>query len=240
MADRYFVEKPIEGQQAQLLGAEAHHLAHVMRAKPGTEITLFDGSGDEFLARVERVGRSDVGLTVLSRSAIDREAPLAVTLGVALPKGDRRRWLVEKAVELGVARLVPLETARGNDRDGALARLRQTVIEASKQCGRNRLLEISAPLSLAEFVEGAPADGWRLFAHSSPHAARRPLGDLLPAPQPPCVSIAIGPEGGFTPQEFELAVARGWQSVGLGPRVLRIETAALAIVAAVVAHLERD
>ena len=110
MADRYFVESPIAGDQARLCGAESHHLAHVMRAKPLDEVVLFDGSGAEFLARVERVGRSEIELAVLSRAAVNREARTPLTLAVALPKGDRQRWLVEKAVELGVARLVPLVT----------------------------------------------------------------------------------------------------------------------------------
>jgi 16S rRNA (uracil1498-N3)-methyltransferase len=240
MADRYFVEQAVEGQQARLLGAEAHHLAHVMRAKPGAEVTLFDGSGDEFLARVERVGRSEIELCVLARHAIDREPSIALTLGVAMPKGDRRRWLVEKTVELGVARLVPLETARGNEREGAPARLRQAVIEASKQCGRNRLMEIAASMPLADFLASAPAGSLRLFAHANERLARHPLGQIVSAQaNPPVVFLAVGPEGGFTQDELDLALARGWQAVGLGPRVLRVETAALALVAAVLTHFER-
>src|SRR5436190_19699722 len=106
MADRYFVETPIEGSQARLVGTEAHHLIHVMRGKLGDQITLFDGTGAEFQCRVTQVGRSEVDLSVNSRHEIDRESPLPLTLAVALPKGDRRRWLVDKAVELGVARLI--------------------------------------------------------------------------------------------------------------------------------------
>jgi 16S rRNA (uracil1498-N3)-methyltransferase len=240
MADRYFVEHAIEGQQARLLGAEAHHLAHVMRAKPGAEVTLFDGSGDEFLARVERVGRADIELCVLSRHAVDREPSVAMTLGVAMPKGDRRRWLVEKAVELGVARLVPLETARGKERESAPARLRQAAIEASKQCGRNRLMEIAASMPLADYVASAPAGGLRLFAHSSQHEARQRFDEVVQAQAMPSdIFLAVGPEGGFTPDELELALARRWRAVSLGPRVLRVETAALAMVAAVITRLER-
>lgn len=112
MADRYFVETSITGEQATLAAAEAHHLAHVMRAKPGTEVTPFDGSGAEFAARVERVGRSEIELSVLERWKVDREVAIPLTLAAALPKGDRTRWLIEKAVELGVTRFVPLETER--------------------------------------------------------------------------------------------------------------------------------
>src|SRR5579885_1803665 len=108
MADRYFVAEPITGNSARLADEEAHHLAHVMRAKPGQEVVLFDGGGAEWRARVARVGRSEIELELLTRHEVDRELSCELTLGVALPKGDRQKWLVEKAVELGVRRLVPL------------------------------------------------------------------------------------------------------------------------------------
>src|SRR5262245_48965007 len=125
MADRYFVDSPIEGPFAQLAGSEAHHLAHVMRAKRGDPITLFDGSGAEFSARIEHIDRNHIELAIISRQLVDRELGFPLLLGVALPKGDRQRWLVEKATELGVARLVPLATERSNDRPSpaVLARL---------------------------------------------------------------------------------------------------------------------
>ena len=232
MADRYFVETPIAGPRALLVGDEAHHLLHVMRAKPGQQVTVFDGSGAEFAARVERLGRSEIELAVGDRIGVDRESPLKLMLAVALPKGDRQRWLVEKAVELGVARLVPLETSRGVAQpvEKALGRLRRTVIEASKQCGRNRLMEIGEPQTWLAFAgAAAPADCLRVFADPSGEAKlsdvlrnRLELGD---------VQAAIGPEGGWTEAELGLARAHGWQIVGLGPRILRVETAALAIAA---------
>src|SRR4030095_7741023 len=130
MADRYFVEPPITGDHAQLVGPEAHHLAHVMRAQSGHRVTLFDGSGSEFAARVKKVGRSAVELTIESRKQVDRELSVRVTIAVALPKGERQRWLVEKLTELGVFRLVPLITDRAVAQPGesALARLRRGVI----------------------------------------------------------------------------------------------------------------
>lgn len=234
MADRYIVETPIVGTRALLVGDEAHHLLHVMRAKPGQQVTVFDRSGAEFAARVERLGRSEVELAVGERIEVDREAPLKLTLAVALPKGDRQRWLVEKAVELGVARLIPLETSRGVAQpvEKALARLRRTVIEASKQCGRNRLMEIGEPQTWPALAAAvAPAGCLRVLADPSGEAK---LSDVL------CnrlelggVQAAIGPEGGWTEAELGLARAHGWQIVGLGPRILRVETAALAIAAMV-------
>ena len=101
MADRYFVQTPITGEQVSLTGAEAHHLINVMRARQGAKVILFDGSGLEFLARVEQLGRNDVELTVLGREEVDRELPFVLTLGVALPKGDRQKWLCGKGGRIG-------------------------------------------------------------------------------------------------------------------------------------------
>ncbi len=236
MSDRYFVETPIDGSQARLVGTEAHHLIHVMRGKVGDQITLFDGLGAEFSCRVDQVGRSEVGLNVLARHEVNREPALPLTLAVALPKGDRRRWLVEKAVELGVARLVPLETERSNDREtgAASVRLRQTVIEASKQCGRNRLMEIADSQRLLDFVSEPTADEARLVAHPGGAKCHDVLASILQRGSAlQAVSLIIGPEGGLAPAELAAARSNGWRIVDLGNRILRVETAALALASAV-------
>ena len=141
-----------------------------MRARQGAKVILFDGSGCEFPARVERLGRNGVDLSVLRREDVDRELPFGLTLGVALPKGERQKWLVEKAVELGVGRVAPLKTQRAVAQpvQQALDRLRRTVIEASKQCGRNLLMEIGEPLALSDYIDATRDQPRRLFAH--PHA----------------------------------------------------------------------
>src|SRR5690606_38530053 len=113
MSERFFVETPIAAETAQLTGPEVQHLAKVMRAKVGDEVTLFDGSGAEFRAQIERLGRSEAELRILERREVDRELPRELTLAVALPKGDRQQFLVEKLTELGATRLVPLVTRRG-------------------------------------------------------------------------------------------------------------------------------
>jgi 16S rRNA (uracil1498-N3)-methyltransferase len=240
MPDRYFCEPPIEGNQARLAGPEAHHLIHVMRAAPGTRVVLFDGSGAEFEADVRRVGRAEVELEVLSHAEVDRELDVEVTLGVALPKGDRQRWLVEKAVELGVGRIVPLATARSVSQPGprAIARLRRTVIEASKQCGRNKLMEIAAPQPWADWIVSSPDARLRLVAHPCrdepadvPDRLKRDSVEQDEGACPGPVLLAVGPEGGFTREEIDTATAAGWQLIDLGPRILRVETAAMVLVA---------
>lgn len=276
MADRYFSETPISVGSVTLDGPEAHHLIHVMRAARGTRVVLFDGSGAEFPAMVERVDRSTILLNALSREVIDRELPFDLILGVALPKGDRQKWLVEKAVELGVTRVIPLRTERGVAQpvEQALTRLRRSVIEASKQCGRNCLMEITEPAALDDFLENATKATCRLLAHPKGFHTNPDLQKLLsclnetaqpsdaspspgtesnpasagmetceskeskkepqPLPTEPVrkqVWLAVGPEGGFSPVEVPLAIAAGWHTIDLGARILRVETAALALAA---------
>jgi 16S rRNA (uracil1498-N3)-methyltransferase len=236
MADRYFVASPIQGDRATLAGTEAHHLSRVMRAKVGDEVLLFDGSGREFAARVERIDRNAVELSVGPARTIDREAKVRVTLGVALPKGDRQRWLVEKSVELGLARIVPLTTARGvaQPTASALERLERAVIEATKQCGRNRLLEITPSRTWREYLGEAPTTACRLVAHPSQGEA---AGIFREAVAPGLFAdgaelyFAVGPEGGLTDGEISESLAQGWRMVELGPRILRVETAVLAMAA---------
>jgi 16S rRNA (uracil1498-N3)-methyltransferase len=212
-----------------------------MRAKPGAEVTLFDGTGLEYLASIERIGRGEVRLAVLSREAIDRELPYRLVLAVSLPKADRQRWLVEKAVELGVANLVPLKTARSVAQpvEQVRARFQRYVVEASKQCGRNRLMEIADPADWPAFVAATRDVPLRLLAHPGAPAIR------LAGWQPPTggnpegsACLAVGPEGGWTTEEVATAVAAGWQCVGLGARILRIETAAVYLVARIAAEIE--
>ena len=229
MSQRFFVETPIQGERAILTGDEARHLASVMRAAVGDEAVLFDGSGDEFLARIERIGKRDVELAILERRAPPRELPRSLTLAVALPKGERQKWLVEKATELGVARLIPLVTQRGVAQpvESALERLRRGVIEAAKQCGRNRLMEIAPPQSIGDYLSAASPTDVRLLADPT----GQPLRSIDLARTNNAIHFAIGPEGGFAPDELAVAHSAGWQLVSLGPRILRVETAAVALAA---------
>jgi 16S rRNA (uracil1498-N3)-methyltransferase len=242
MADRYYSAHPVSGDRITLAGPEAHHLAHVARARPGDEVLVFDGLGGEFAARVERVGRGEVELAIVGRREVDREIPLELSVAAALPKGDRQRWLVEKAVELGVTRLVPLVTTRGVAQpvEKAIDRLRRTVIEASKQCGRTRLLEIAEPERWDEFcARPASSRCHRAVAHPAGGEPARSLFELLAPPRRiDSLVLAVGPEGGFTAEELAQATAAGWSLLSLGPRVLRVETAVGYLAALVAAASE--
>lgn len=227
MSERFFLAVPPAGGRAVLEGDEARHCSRVLRAKVGDAVRVFDGRGGEWQARIAAIARDAVALEI--GEPLPSVAPPAVrlTLAVALPKGERQKWLVEKLTELGTDRLVPLTTARGvaEATDSARTRLERGVIEACKQCGRNVLMEITTPTTLAELATRHPT-ATLLIAH--PGAA--PLRDqaiAMPGEVIQEIVAAVGPEGGFAPEELDLARAAGFRPVSLGPHVLRIETAAI-------------
>lgn len=240
MADRYFSTATIRGEHVTLADDEARHLAKVMRAKPGDAVLVFDGSGAEFACEVTNVGRHEVQLRVRERRDVNREARRRVTLAVSLPKGDRQKTLVEKLTELGAACLQPLRTERSvaQPEEKALSRLKRAVIEASKQCGRNVLMDIAPAAPWVEFAAAAP-QAVKLLAHpgaehSLAAALRARAVDQAATQAEPEFLIAIGPEGGFTDEEVALAQQHGWTMVTLGRSILRVETAAMAAAAAVI------
>ncbi len=231
MADRYFCSQPIISNHATLDGPEARHVARVMRASIGDTLVLFDGTGSEFVAEIDSLGRDTVELSIVSRETPNRELPFELSLAVALPKGDRQKWLVEKGTELGVTRLVPVKTERSVvvPSSKTVDRLSRTVIEASKQCGRTRLMEIGTPVTWNEISSQVDPAATRLVAH--PGGKR--LGEIFPEgiESGRSIWVGIGPEGGFSDGEVDAACDKGWQKVNLGARILRIETAALAVAA---------
>ena len=213
-------------------GDEARHLLRVMRARVGDEVSLFDGHGLSWQARVVSLGRSQVELETDEPQRAPPHTGPAVTLAVALPKGERQKWLVEKLTELGVARLLPVVTERGvaEATPSAIERLRRGVIEACKQCGRDRLMEIGQPISVADILADRSAGTVGLIAA----AGGGPL-EAVAWPTAQAIVGLVGPEGGFTADELARAEAVGWPRVALGPHVLRVETAAIALAARVAA-----
>jgi 16S rRNA (uracil1498-N3)-methyltransferase len=234
MSDRFYTPDPLLAGEYILTGPEAHHLATVRRFGPGARVTLFNGDGYDYPAEVVATDRKRTVLNVSSPVAVDRELTFRVEVAVALPKGDRGDFLVEKLTELGVSRLIPLGTARTvvQPKDSRLEKLRHAVIEASKQCGRNRLMTVAPLTRWAEFIRSAELPPLRVLLHPpEPGAEVRQLTDLSADAVRGGVVFAVGPEGGFTPQEVAAAAEAGWLRVGLGPRVLRVETAAIAAAA---------
>jgi 16S rRNA (uracil1498-N3)-methyltransferase len=224
MSDRFYTPQPLAVGDFTLDGPEAHHMTGVRRFAPGDAVTLFNGDGHEYPAVVESGGRKSVTLTVTAAVEADREATVRVTVAAALPKGDRADFLVEKLTELGVARFVPLVTTRSIvvPKLSTVEKMSRLVIEASKQCGRNRLMEVAPPTSWRDYL--ASATGRRYLLHTADGTT--PTHDDATE-----LSFAVGPEGGFTPEEVAAAVAAGFVAVSFGPRVLRVETAAVVAAA---------
>ncbi len=231
MTRRYYVpELPAEAGAFPLPPEEAKHAAAVMRVRAGDAVDVFDGRDREGEARVIEASKREVVCQLEAVRTVSREAATRVTAWVALPKGDRTRLLVEKLTELGVDRLVPLHCHHSQGKLSASARqkLQRYVIEACKQSGRNRLMEVATPQTSNEAFDRSaqsPAGASRWFADpqaltATPSAA---------AGQP--VHFAVGPEGGFSEAEQQAAAAAGWRGFGLGPRILRVETAAISVAA---------
>lgn len=217
----------------ELEGEEAHHALHVLRLRAGAEVELFDGQGGAGRFAVESAGKATLSLRLLRRVDDARDALAPVTLAFAPPRPKRSLALVEKATELGITRFVPLVTrrTRAGIPDRGLDKLRRRALEASKQCGRNRLPTFSTTLTLDQLVaRELPGQGLALLPDTRD---ARPLREALRARATPVGSIlfAVGPEGGFEDDERALLRASGFEPVILGRTILRVETAALAILA---------
>jgi 16S rRNA (uracil1498-N3)-methyltransferase len=227
VADRFFTTEPLGPGEYSLTGPEAHHLATVRRYAPGDRVVLFNGDGNEYPCEIVSAAKRSVALMVGEPVAVDREVPAPLIVASALPKGDRSDFLVEKLTELGATRFVPLVTARAvvQPKSSVVEKFERAVIEASKQCGRNRLMAITPPQKWSEFCSRTDLPARRLVLHTGPELPRV-------APSAGGVVVAVGPEGGFAPEEIAAALANGWVAASLGPRVLRVETAALAAAAA--------
>jgi 16S rRNA (uracil1498-N3)-methyltransferase len=191
-------------------------------------VCLFNGDGREYAARVTAAGRKSVELDVTAIESPTRELTFPLAVAAPLPKGDRGQFLVEKLTELGVTTFVPLRTARSvvHPGEGKLEKLERYVIEASKQCGRNVLMQVEATADWAALCHRTDLPPARFVAHPGPgdDKASFPADNFQAG-----VLAAVGPEGGFTDEEVGTATAAGWRRVSLGPRVLRVETAAVAL-----------
>jgi 16S rRNA (uracil1498-N3)-methyltransferase len=234
---RFYCPTPLTtGQPLDLPAGAARHV-QVLRMQPGDTLTLFNGEGGEFEATIERMGRSDVGVTVGAHSTVEREARRAIHLAIGMPANERMDWLVEKAAELGVASIQPLMTERtvlrldGERAAKKTAHWQSVAIAACEQCGRNRVPVIHPVISLSGWIKRVATEdppGTRYLL--SLHEGSRPLQDLMPdaGRTGPDVTFLSGPEGGLGIAEEALAVAAGFAPVSLGARILRAETAALA------------
>lgn len=233
---RVHVPAPLSsGMLLELPTQQGRHLARVLRLPAGAPVTIFNGEGGEFDAVIESIRRDTVSVRVGAHQAVERESPLHVTLLQGIARGEKMDFILQKATELGVARIVPLTMARSSVRLTAETALRKqahwqaVAASAAEQSGRNRVPEVAAPATLAD-ATGAAGEGVKLLL--SPEGMAQPaLLSRLQA-HAPRITLLVGPEGGFDPDELRVAGLAGFLGWRLGPRVLRTETAALVALAA--------
>ncbi|MFP4476950.1 MAG: 16S rRNA (uracil(1498)-N(3))-methyltransferase [Desulfatibacillaceae bacterium] len=229
---RFFVEPGnVDNHTAVIFGPEARHVKDVLRLRPGAKVVVFDGTGREYAAVIESCGRGEIRMSLLEERSGIPESRIRITLAVALVKGAKMDLVVRAGTELGVAAFQPVPASRsvpGKDRDKLAPRIERwerIAIEAAKQCGRSAIPEV-LPLAALESLPGA-AEGFdvRILFHEK----NRGPGVILPRTEAPSsVYAVVGPEGGFAPDEASWLLDNGFAAAGMGPRILRAETAAIA------------
>ena len=227
MTRRYYVRDLIpSGGEIALPTQEAHHALRVMRVQVGDEIELFDGEGNQARATICRIERKECFCQQDPVSDVSREPSVALHFAIALPKPDRARELVERLTELGVHRLTPVIADRTQRPPSVsqIDKLKRAVVEACKQCGRNQIMQIEEARKSSELFRTSN-DETMIIAHPD----GSPIEAILPIRA--SAKIAIGPEGGWTESELEAARQAGYTQVGLGSRIYRVETAAIATAA---------
>ena len=230
---RFFCSHHLHAGLSLDLPADTSRHIQVLRLQPGATITLFDGRGGEYTACILQMGRHTVAARIDSHQALERESAVYSHIVIGMPANERMDWLVEKATELGVARITPLMTAHGVLRLNAERALKrqlhwQGIAQAAcAQSGRNTLPQIDVPQSWSEWLNTVPRDETQARWMLSLSAASKPLNA---SPEVRRVLLLSGPEGGLSHDEEAQALERGFVAVSLGARVLRAETAPLAVL----------
>src|SRR5690554_1404365 len=231
---RIFTSQPLVCDQAiELDAAASHYLSKVLRMQPDREVILFNGEGGEFAARITAVTKKSVTLLIGNFDSENRQSPLKLELAIGISRGERMDWVLQKATELGVTRITPLFTERtevrlqGERLAKRMQHWQQITLSACEQCQRNIPPQLLPAQELASFLSQADT-GLKLVLH---HRSEQSLRQL---PTPSAVTLLIGPEGGLSEREIDLAIQQsGYTPLTLGPRILRTETAPVAALTAV-------
>ena len=220
--------------------SESHHITHVKRLKVGDNIIVFNGMGDEFEAEIEEIEDNRVNVKINQQKTISKENIVGIDIAFAIPKGKRSHLLIQKCTELDVHKLIPINYARSvvklkDDCSAKIEKWQKIAIEASKQCGRNTITEIGEVVNFDNILKTVDSYDLSLFACSQSDANNL-KNTLQEHPKPNNIISFIGPEGGFTINEIEMATKAGCKFVSMGSRILRIETAAIAVSAILSYH----
>ncbi|WP_334188737.1 16S rRNA (uracil(1498)-N(3))-methyltransferase [Noviherbaspirillum sp.] len=231
---RFHIPQPLSiGAIVRLPDPVAHHI-HVVRLACGDTITLFNGEGGEFSATLTALDKKQATAEIKAFSARETELPYSITLAQGLPEGSKMDWIVEKAMELGAAAIQPLTAQRCVTRLSAeraekkMMHWHGVIVAAAEQSGRNRLAQLAEPANFSSWLARKELHHRILLTPR----AEQPLSDWARHHPPQAVTLLVGPEGGWTEQEEELAMSAGALPLSIGPRVLRTETAGLAAIAA--------
>lgn len=235
-APRFYTEQTLaSGAELTLEAGASRHIASALRLREGAQLRLFNGEGGEYRAEVTALARQGVSVQVGKFFPEDREAQLAITLGIGISRGERMDLVVQKSTELGVSAIQPLVTERtevrlkGERQAKKRRHWQQVAVSACEQCGRNRVPKIAEPLPLNRWLSSAGAD-LKLVLH---HRSRQGLAEHA---VPASIALLVGPEGGLSAAEIETAESTGFVPLALGPRVLRTETAPLAALSILQFH----
>ena len=235
---RVYVEAPVTaGKRVVVEGSAVNHITRVLRLRSGDALTVFDGSGGEFGARIEEFRKDAVVVAVEEHRPLDRESPLTLTLAQGISRGERMDWIIQKATELGASKIVPLFTKRSMVRlderqaERKIQHWRAIAVAACEQCGRNKVPELVTPIDFFDVLPADSSGATRLLLSPTGDLRIEDLQDTAKA-----ITVLIGPEGGLEDVEQEAALAAGFKAVRLGPRVLRTETAAIAALTIIQHH----
>ena len=229
-------EDQINNNMAVISGPDSKHIVKVLRMKPGDEITLFDTNCTEYYGKIAEVGKVDIVVKIDRTQIVNTDSPIEITLLQGLPKGDKMDYIIEKATELGVSKIVPVITERTQiHQRERKARWERIALEASKQCGRTKPTNIENTLKFEEAINIYSNSELPIILHVFCElSAKSYIKKSLQAPQN--IVLFVGPEGGFTDNEVIFGNKMGFIPLGLGPRVLRTETASVAVLSVLQFH----
>lgn len=238
---KFFIEPAQDGAypdgMIKITGEDAQHIARSLRMQAGEHLTVCDCRGNDYLCEIQEIGASQAVLRILEAKASDSEPDVSVTLFQGLPKSDKMDFIIQKIVELGITRVVPVQTARSVSKPDTAAIVKKTArwgkiaAEAAKQSGRGILPEVASPVSFVQAV--ALSQGYDLAIMLYEHnggTLRKHLANIKPGAK---IAVYVGPEGGFAVEEVELARDSGIKTAGMGPRILRTETAPVCALSAI-------
>lgn len=230
---RFYIDERMNvGGKAHIKGPEARHIKDVLRLRSGDKVVLFDGSGFEFTGEITAIAKDLISVAIMEEKEGETESPIEIILGQGIPKSDKMDLIVQKGTELGVSKIVPIYTERVVPKSfspNKLERWKRIAVEACKQSGRVKVPVISEPVKIDEFIRSAGPSCLKLIPWEGEKEAS--LKKILPASlENNKVSLIIGPEGGLTGPEIELAKGSGFLPVSLGKRILRTETVSLSLL----------